>query len=233
MPYYNEALFKESLENSVYYPACANDGTPIKILGKMFSNFVYSDYFTDIKGLDYELSTSGLLGYRLENSTFLDAKELFGVDWNKYLELNKELVKKVRLEWNDPFIKLYSFRYRSYFANHKGKDNINILYVKSEGITAYKYLYVNRNISPKCLVSLNPGMSFGGNFDDYVEILTETIISSGKLPEYHFYSEEYSDLFKDLLKYYDCIEEYDCPNAESLHSTHFRLGKLRNDSTSR
>jgi hypothetical protein len=47
MPYYNETLFKESLEKSVYYPACAHDGTPIKQLGGMFSNFVYSDYLTD------------------------------------------------------------------------------------------------------------------------------------------------------------------------------------------
>jgi hypothetical protein len=227
MPNYNETLFKESLENSVYYPACAHDGTPIKLLGEMFSNFVYSDYLTDIKELDYELSTSGLLGYRLENSTLLDERELFGVDWNEYLELNSELIKKVRFEWNYPFIKLYSFRYRSYLANHQDKDNINILYVKSEGISAYKYLYVKRNISPKCLVSLNPGLAFGGNFDDYVKILTDTIISSGKLPEYHFYSDEYSELFKDLIEHYDCINEYNCPNAESLFSTHFRLGKLK------
>jgi len=74
MAYYNETLFKESLGNSVYYPACAHDGTPIKLLGEMFSNFVYSDYFTDINKLDYELSTSGLLGYRLENSTLLDER---------------------------------------------------------------------------------------------------------------------------------------------------------------
>jgi len=27
------------LENSVYYPACAFDGTPIKFLGKLFTIF--------------------------------------------------------------------------------------------------------------------------------------------------------------------------------------------------
>jgi hypothetical protein len=196
---------KTFLENSVYYPACGFDATPIKYLGKMFSNFVYADFIPSYYELDYNISKNGLRGYYKTYNSFINAEELFGMSWKKFIEKNKDLVSKLRFEWEDPFAKIYSFG---------GANSIHLLYIKSEGISAYKYLYSQRDIAPKCLVTINPGLAFGGNFSEYPGILTNLIKSTGKFPEYQFYDTQFAREFYELRKSYHVISQYDCPERK-------------------
>jgi len=215
---------KTFLENSVYYPACAFDGTPIKFLGKMFSNFVYADYLSEYDKLEKNISTCGLKGYKLNNSSLINAEELFGISWEEFIKRYNDS----RFGGCDKnlFAKIYSFERCADFNDEHGRKNIELLYLKAEGISALKYLYARRNITPKCFVSINPGLNFGCNYYDYPEKLINLIKSTGKLPQYQFYDDDCADIFNEIIKNYYAINQYDC-DREYFWSTHFTLAKLK------
>lgn len=215
------------LEDSVYYPACAFDGTPIKFLGNLFSNFVYADYYSDYNDLEREISRNGLLGYKLINSYLIDAKELFGINWEDFIRENNDIYNKLQFEWNNPFAKIYFFERRASFGDYHGKKNIELLYIKAEGISTYKYLYEKNKIAPKCLVSIVPGLGFGGNFDDYPKMLIELIKSKDKLPQYQFFDDQCANDFFELIKYYNKIDQYNYNRPDYNWSTHFTLTELK------
>jgi len=218
---------KTFLENSVYYPACGFDGTPIKFLGKLFSNFVYADYFRDYDDLEKEISRNGLLGYKLINSYLIDAKELFGINWDEFIMENNDLYSNLCFEYKNPFAKLYSFKRRITFKDKHGKENIELLYIKAEGISTYKYLYVKNNIIPKCLVSIVPGLSFGGNFSNYPRMLINLIKSTKIIPQYQFYDDQCASDFYEIIKYYDEVNQYNYKRTDYEWSSHFTFAKLK------
>jgi hypothetical protein len=215
------------LENSVYYPACGYDGTPIKCLGKLFSYFIYADYNSDYLDLEYNISVHGLLGYRLKYSSLLDAEKLFGLNWEKFILENNDLYSNLHFKWNDPFAKIYFFERRNRFTDGHGKKYIVLLYIKAEGISTYKYLYKRNNIAPKCLVSIVPGLAFGGNFDGYPKILTKLIKSTKKFPQYQFFDDQCAKDFNTLIKYYDEIDQYNCNRHDYAWSSHFTFAELK------
>ena len=213
------------LQNSVYYPACGFDGTPIKFLGKLFSNFVYADYNSEYNDLESNIKNS-LLGYKLKNSSMISAEELFGINWELFAFKNEEIIRKLHFEWKKPFAKIYSFERSLGFNDEHGKNNIELLFIKAEGISTYKYLYVNKNIAPKCLVSIVPGLSFGGNFYDYPKMLIEIIELSNKYPEYQFYDNQCSTDFYYLIKKYNEINQYYYYRSDYSWSSNFKLAVL-------
>jgi len=222
-------LFMEFLENSVYYPACGFDGTPIKCLSKIFSNYVYVDYLSDYKDLEYNIKFNGLLGYKVKNSSLINAEELFGISWHNFKLENDEIYKKLRSEYEEPYAKAYTFERRSNFSDNHGKKDITLLYIKAEGISTYKYLYIKKNIAPKCLVSIVPGLAFGGNFDDYPKIFIELIKSNKMFPQYQFFDDQCANDFMDLLKYYNEIAQYNNDRDYYKWSTHFTLADLNTE----
>jgi hypothetical protein len=215
------------LENSVYYPACGFDGTPIKFIGKMFSNYVYADYLSEYNDLENNISTYGLKGYKLRNSFFINAEELFGINWENFIEKNTDIISNLPFKWKNPFAKIYSFERCINFSDEHGKKNIELLYVKSEGISTYKYLYTQKNITPKCLVSIVPGLAFGGNFSNYPEMLIKLIKLTEKFPQYQFYDDQCATNFNELIKYYHEVNQYNCYRPGYTWSTHFILAKLK------
>jgi hypothetical protein len=219
---------KYFLENSVYYPACHFDGTPIKILGKIFSYYVYSDYNVKHDDLEENINKYGLKGYKLKNSCLIEANTLFGINWETYFEENRKYSCNLSFSWKNPFAKLYSFERYNYLDDKHGKNHIELLYIKSEGISAYKYLYINREIVPQCLVSIVPGLAFGGNFDDYPKVFMDTILSFKKLPNYQFYDDPCSEYFYDLIKHYELINEFNSYRSDYSWCSHFRFSKLIN-----
>ena len=214
------------LENSVYYPACRFDGTPIKCLSKLFSNFIYTDYFIEYNDLEYNIR-NGLVGYRLINSFMINADEIFGINWERFAEENKDIIKKLRFEWENPFVKVFQFERRFGFNDTHGKKEIELLYIKAEGISTYKYLFVKNNVSPKCLVSIVPGLAFGGNFDDYPKLLIDIIKISNIYPQYQFYDDQCGKDFYDLIKNYNEINQYNQNRQDYTWSSHFTLAELK------
>jgi hypothetical protein len=215
------------LENSVYYPACGYDGTPIKYLGKLFSNFVYADYNTDYFELENIICLHGLQGYRLKNIYSLDAEELFGFNWEDFIIKNKEIYEMLHFKNEDQFARIFSFDRNIRLNDSHGKRNIELLYIKAEGISTYNYLYVQRNIAPKCLVSIVPGLGFGGNFDDYPKMLINLIKSTKKFPEYQFYDDQGAKYFYELIKYYNEINHYEYKYDRPEWSTNFTFSSLK------
>ena len=218
------------LENSVYYPACGFDGIPIKFLGKLFSNYVYADYLSKYNDLEEDISTHGLKGYKLNNSSIINAEEIFGINWENFIEKNNDICINLPFEWKNPFAKMYSFERCINLNDEYGNKNIELLYIKAEGISAYKYLYVQKNITPKCLVSIVPGLGFGGNFDNYPEMLIEMILSTKKFPQYQFYDDKCAGYFYKLIKYYYMVNQYSYCRPEykwtSEWCSHFTLANF-------
>jgi hypothetical protein len=215
-------LDQDFFENSVYYPACHFDGTPIKFLGKTFSNFVYSDYLREYGELTEDIRRHGLTGYKLKDRRYIDAQELFGMSWPKYISINSGVTF---FKWENPFAIIYLFERDDYLTDDFGKSEIRLLYIKSEGISAYKYLYLRRGLVPKCLVTINPGLSFGGNVQDYPERFSKTIQDSRILPEYQFFDDDLK-YFDTSIESYTVIAEYDYPKNINRANTHFCLTKL-------
>jgi hypothetical protein len=216
-----EYLDNDFFENSVYYPACEFDGTPIKFLSWKFSNFVYSDYLHEYSSLEESINIHGLMGYRLEKSRAIDAEELFGMSWEHYLDINKSIGKLLPFEWKDPFAMFYVFRRLEHLTGEHGKPEIRLLYIRSEGISAFKHLYIRRNIAPKCLVSINPGLGFGGGFGGYYGILSETILASKALPQYIFYD---GNGMNYISQWYKTVIKYECDRVYC--GTSFRFAEL-------
>jgi len=86
----------------------------------------------------------------------------------------------------------------------------NSVYYPASGCDGIPIKYLGkRDIAPKCLVTKNPGLGFGCNFQQYPKLLTNTIKSSGKMPQYHFFEESCGKrYFFDLIKEYRVINEY-------------------------
>jgi hypothetical protein len=92
-------------------------------------------------------------------------------------------------------------------------------------MTDIKNFLENSVYYPACEVSINPGLSFGGNFGNYHELFMGVITSSGKLPQYQFYDDQCADEFHQLIKHYNVINEYSCYRVYHW-SIHFRLAEL-------
>jgi hypothetical protein len=214
------------LENSVYYPACRFDGTPIKFLGKLFSNYVYVDYNSEYGDLESNIN-NGLLGYKLKNGSMINAEELFGVNWESFSDENNDIYRNLPFEWKNPFAKIYSFERSIGFNDVHGKKNIELLYIKAEGISTYKYLYCKKNITPKCLASIVPGLAFGGNFSDYPKLFIKIIKLSNKFPQYQFYDDQCAEDFYELIKNYNEINHYNHYRTDYTWSSYFTLAELK------
>jgi len=177
--------------------------------------------------LEKNISIDGLLGYKLINSSLINAEDLFGVNWENFIKNNNNIYSKLHFECENPFAKAYAFVRRPGFDDKHGKEYIELLYIKAEGISTYKYLYVKNNVTPKCLVSIVPGLAFGGNFGEYPEMLINTIKSTGKFPQYQFYDDQCEKDFNALIKHYDIVNQYNYNRPYYHWSSHFTLASLK------
>lgn len=69
------------LRDSLYYPSCGIDGTPVKYLGGSLHSFIYVDYGTTREQLMDALSRRGFYGYRLIGDRAVDQNSLTPNGW--------------------------------------------------------------------------------------------------------------------------------------------------------
>ena len=202
------------LRESVFYPCCRFDGTPIKYLARRFPRFVYADYSIDRGQLKENIRDEDLLGYRVKHSMNLSPETLLGASWGEIKRMHENTFSKVHFDWRDPFATYFLFqRLPSYSIEH-GPEYIELIYICCEAIATYKLAYVTKNLTPKCLIYICPGISLGGNYGDYPAMLQQTLkAGSAGLPKYllydHIGKNASNGAYLKLIERYEPLQRWD------------------------
>lgn len=192
---------KDLLENSVYYPACYDDGTPVKYFNERFSeygiqSYVYADY-----GMKAEVLSAlqdGFRHYHIFATRELKESDLVAHKWDpsKYLQY---LSSEERARMEEEAFKYHSINYYAAFgrwivyerdsdADAKvGPEKFSLLYIAADGAATYAALYLENKIAPKALTIIHPGGGYGGNYTSYYnpEGVFLRIVNLGEtVPEY-------------------------------------------------
>lgn len=183
----------EVVNNSLYYPACGTDGTPVKyFMGNVYS-FVYADYADFMKEYFYrEISNPKCVrGYHIIHRESITPWQLIPNGWNVRIyptesdgdpKRHINSIAKPYCEWiifeRDPD------RDESY-----NPKRFSLLYIGGEGVATYQALYLSNRIKPKIVTVINPGTGFGLNWTDFRErnkIFGRTILYDKNLaPDYY------------------------------------------------
>ena len=173
---------KELLEGSLYYPASGCDGDPVKYLGGVVLSFVYVDYsFTHDKWMN-EIRCPGFRGYHLLSTRSVPETELSPCGWPPPIPpaLLKEEQSPQR-SVTEPFCEWSIFERDQDMGVDHGPQRFSLLYIRFEGVAAYKSLYVENNATPDVIVIIQPGTCSGGNWTDFRDekaILARTVLGN-------------------------------------------------------
>jgi hypothetical protein len=166
---------KELLEGSVYYPACYDDGRPIKYCNTIWrklgvNSFVYCDFIMSEREFLRQLGT--VRGYHVLAHRSLSADEYIPEGW----EL--ELGGKNRNAYYDtflggarefpPYAHWAVFERDSYKDSLYGPERFSLIYVGGEGLATFQQLYCHYHIAPKMLCFIQC-WGFAGNWTDFTD----------------------------------------------------------------
>jgi hypothetical protein len=164
----------EILDGSLYYPACAFDGGPVKYLGKRFHSFVFTDYIYGRKHFLEELSQKPFKKYQVVGTRSVLLEELAPNGWAQpsLTKLESEQVDRHAAHKADKLFCEWVILERDADAksNH-GPDRFSLLYLNEEGAKAYYSLYVGNTIRAGAIAVIQPGHSFGLNWTDFTDPL--------------------------------------------------------------
>ena len=178
----NRLPLKLLLERSLYYPACGIDGDPVKYLGGAVLSFVYVDYRYTHDEWTNEIKNWGFKGYRLLATRPVIEAELSPDGWPPpipHLYLRSETRRPVKVK--DPFCEWSVFERNVDAGPDHGPQRFNLLYVRAEGVAAFRSLYVENNSGPAVIAVIQPGTGTGGNWTDFRDekaILARTVLGN-------------------------------------------------------
>jgi len=151
---YHLLPIKDLLTNSLYYPACGTDGSPIANLTGNVHSFIYADCGVS---LDRHLSdiSNGIKGYSLIIKREINVEELY--TFNKKLSTHFEMVD----DDITPFGYWTVWERDKNLSDSHGAKYFSLFYIggtSGEMSVAYSGLYIKHNIIPKILVIIRPGV---------------------------------------------------------------------------
>jgi hypothetical protein len=189
--------FRFNLQNivrdSLYYPACGFDGVPVTyFMGNIYS-FIYADSGKSEEDFNGTVDKwNAFKGYKIIHKKCL-SKSRFVKEVNDYFKIL--VCTEPRLKdraYMDHAEKPYCYwiifeRLEGYTDEHNPK-RFSLLYLCSEGVSAYHVLYVNKEIAPQILCIIRSG-PFSGNwtrFTDSKQDLGKVVFSMNNRPKYLF-----------------------------------------------
>jgi len=145
------------LKDSLYYPACGTDGSPIANLTGNVHSFIYADCGVS---LDRHLSdiNKGIKGYSIIMKQEINIEELY--TFNKKLSTHFEMVD----DDITPFGYWTVWERDKNLSDSHGAKYFSLFYIGGTGgemSVAYSGLYITHNIVPKILVIIRPGVMGG------------------------------------------------------------------------
>ena len=161
---------KDILTDSVYYPACRLDVTPIKPLAGNVYSFVYVDYMAlrNQAPEDLNVENISIKGYERIHVQDIVYADIIPVGWEAPLQpsgsdedLRKMRNRKRRCR---PFTYWSVWKRSSDFGEEHGPDGLSLLYVGGEACEIFQALYTCNKIAPIVLAIIQPGSAFGGGW---------------------------------------------------------------------
>ena len=154
---------KQVLRESVYYPACGVDGTPVRLLGHHLHSYVYVDYGVGEEGLRRALVDAPFRGYSIVGERPVTKSELAPArsGWDEHAPwMDRRFI-------STPFARWIVFERQAAVPTHHGPSRFSLLYIGGEGVASFQALYRAQQIAPAALCIIQPGTGFGGNWTDF------------------------------------------------------------------
>ena len=167
-----EMPIQQILENSLYYPASGENGTPVKYLGGNVHSFLYADYGISVKCMLLNMygtgKDCGFLGYSLVRHKDVFHGELYPEWWAPEFaptqsELDKGFCDQTRMPWEVAAHWTVWRRLDDYPETH-GPELFSFFFGCAEMSKFYQALYTRYQIKPLVLAVIQPG-SFGGEWE--------------------------------------------------------------------
>lgn len=162
------------LKNSLFYPACDNDGGVVKDCNKNnqalgIDTFIYCDYaFGENRFND---AIDSFRGYKVLAVRSLKPNDLTPNGWNPVLPPNLNIADYTRYRdaYKKPFAKWVVYERTPEMGPDFGPKRFSLIYIGGEGIATYQAIYWSNNACPKALAIIQPGHAFGLNWTNFTE----------------------------------------------------------------
>ena len=157
------------LPNSLYYPACGFNGTPVKYLSGNIYSFVYVDYgitkddlLANLNGKDED---HGFKYYHsvCQRDVFRD--EIMPDGWRPSIVPSNDMdTEKLfqRGKESEPFGHWSVWQREDDVCSDKGPLRFSFFFLAGEMSATYQGLYYEKNIVPRILAIIQPGRGSGG-----------------------------------------------------------------------
>jgi len=177
------------LQGSVFYPASAMDGRPVKYLGGYSHSFVYADWNVSQSSLVNNIDT--FKGYRMVNSRAVERSELC---------FNSHQMDLPELAYGDqnhqhgrvgvsPYAVWTIYERLPEFDEVHGPQRFSLLFVGGEGVETFQSLYFSNQCAPS-IITLSRCDAFTGNWTQFFPhkgILARSVMQNPTgVPDYIF-----------------------------------------------
>ncbi|MBM3211246.1 hypothetical protein FJZ33_03435 [Candidatus Poribacteria bacterium] len=212
----------EILKDSLYYPCSYMDPTPLKLMTKYTSSFIYVDYGLEKEVLLEEYAKVGLKGYELLGMREMKCGDIIPPKYKSYFQTPAE--EREMLDYcrsmslpKDDYVIWTVWQRNSEFGNEYGPRRLSMLAICHEAITAYEALYYLIETVPLVMVLINPGHAFGLNWTNLYQpgwLMHRIVVNNHNgLPRYLL--QESDDAMPYWPEYRNFIGSYNIANLES------------------
>jgi hypothetical protein len=213
------------LANSIYYPGCGFDGSPIEAYGGFSHSFVYVDYYCDKETVLKKISKFG--GYEpvfireIENNELSEytrptihpkVTDFYGAHPEDSIS---ELINRNKSNTNSrqaPFSFWAVMKRRSKTNPSHDPDRFSLLYVFGEGVATYHSLYNSNKIYPTAIIIAGADIGFGRNwtlFEQQDGIFERVVMENpAGIPKYLFTWNRYDPKCTDMEGESQAIKMY-------------------------
>jgi len=229
------------LTDSLYYPACGLNGTPVKFLAGNILSFVYVDYGVTrevfLRNLNGADADSGFKGYHIILQREIFREDVVPTGWSPSILPHDERDMKRLAEVENrckPFGHWSVWKRDAATDASTGPELFSFFYMAGEISASYQGLYCRLGMAPKVLAIIQPG-AMGGEWENTPsdDSFFKRVVQSNPagMPEYllhggtgcgrgHLNNDPYPD---------PCWKEYDGKRLCQLPERYAGLWKLRGD----
>jgi hypothetical protein len=165
---------KDILANSLFYPACDNDGGVVRdcnILNRDLGieNFIYCDYAFGEEKLNEAMDT--FHGYTVIATRSVKQNDLTPIGWTMKMppRLNLREYTRYKDAYEKPFAKWIVYERVPEKGDDYGPNRFSLVYIGGEGIATYQAIYWSNKSCPTALAIIQPGHGFGLNWTNFTD----------------------------------------------------------------
>ena len=221
---------EDILNDSVYYPACGFDGSPVRFFCGNSYSFVYADYLFSPSELEAVIKEKPFKGYTVLCSKDIPIHLLKGVSPQEpNAETIDELYPEARKFAHYPhYARWFIFERDSRFPEEHGPKRFSLLFIGAEGVAVFRELYARSSSTMKMLIVKRPGGGFGCNWTRFLDresILAQTILSHPDIAPDYFYACATGGFSLETKwpEYQDLVHTFPASREDDLEGYLFKL----------